>query len=107
VETAQEHTSAYHRHSRYFYVPRGTKVVAGYATGVGTMLDGGAKVVHTFDNTAGYFNVPVPVGQDGKLWLLRSNAGTRYFMTVPPYLARTPSELLLPAEVVARDAPGR
>jgi hypothetical protein len=52
----------------------------------------------------GWFNVPVPEGQDGKLWTLKNSRGQRLLMTVPPYLARNGQELLLPTEVVEADA---
>ncbi|MFM8469527.1 MAG: hypothetical protein ACKODH_06095 [Limisphaerales bacterium] len=44
--------------------------------------------------------MPVEAGQDGKLWQLQNTAGTRMLMTVPPYLARSASELMLPEEVL-------
>jgi hypothetical protein len=61
-------------------------------------------VIHEFDGKPGYFNVPVPAGQDGKAWAFGNTAGRRLLMTVPPCLARSPAELLLPAEVVKADA---
>ena len=45
----------------------------------------------------------VPAGQDGKLWKFDQCVGQRLLMTIPPILARTSAELLLPEEVVARD----
>lgn len=52
-----------------------------------------------------YFSVPVEMGQDGKLWQFANTAGQRQLLTVPPYLARSPQELLLPREVI--EAEGR
>jgi hypothetical protein len=49
--------------------------------------------------------VPVKPGEDGRLWKFHQCAGQRLLMTVPPYLARSGKELLLPAEVVEKDAP--
>lgn len=92
------------RWSMVFYVPTGTKVIGGYASGQGDLLDAVGKKVHTFDKKAGYFSIPVPVGQDGKLWKFQNTAGQRLLMTVPPCLARNERELLLPREVVERDA---
>ncbi len=89
----------------YFYVPKGTKVIGGYAAGAGDLLDGAGKKVHTFDKKAAYFSVPVAAGQDGKLWKFQNSMGQRLLMTVPPCLARNERELLLPREVVERDAP--
>jgi hypothetical protein len=86
----------------YFYVPKGTRTVGGYADGWGAVLDGaGTKVT---DIKPGYFDIPVPAGQDGKLWKFQDSTGRRILMTVPPYLARGTEELLLPEEVIRADA---
>ena len=92
------------RWSMYFYVPKGTKVIGGYASGAGDLLDGSGKKVHIFDKKAAYFSIPVPAGQDGKLWKFQNSIGQRLLMTVPPCLARNERELLLPSEVVERDS---
>ncbi|MGM0739553.1 MAG: T9SS type A sorting domain-containing protein, partial [Bacteroidota bacterium] len=48
----------------------------------------------------GYFNIPVGEGQDGKLWRISNDKGyTLRLMSVPPYMARSGEELLLPLEV--------
>ena len=96
------------RWSLYFYVPKGTAVVGGYTDSkTGRMLDGAGKPVFDFAGLEdlGYFRVSVPAGQDGVLWKFEKCDGMRLLMTVPPYLARTAEELLLPAEVVRKDAP--
>ncbi len=94
--------------SLYFYVPKGTKVVGGFATTSqrGAILDSEDRVVLAFSDVAlpGYFKATVPAGQDGKLWKLHRCIGSRKLMTVPPFLARSSAELLLPREVVERDA---
>jgi len=89
------------RWSLYFYVPKGTKVVGGYASsGAGELLNADGEKVHSFGRSAGYFQVDVAEGQDGRLWKFSNCAGERILMTVPPYLARSADELLLPADVV-------
>lgn len=93
--------------SLYFYVPKGTKIVGGFAsTRSGTMQDGDGKVLLDFSKieTPGYFKVDVPAGQDGKLWKFSRVTGKRLLMTVPPFLARSGQELLLPKEVVQADS---
>ena len=93
-------------HSRwtlYFYVPRGTRIIGGFSDGPGELHNPDGKNVHTFDDSPGYFNVAVPPGQDGQLWRFNHGNGRRLLMTVPPYLARSPKELLLPREVVEKD----
>jgi len=97
----------------YFYVPKGTKLVAGWASRVanwaprvsGKLLDAeGREVLDFGKGEDGWFKVPVPEGQDGRLWKFVDSQGQRLLMTVPPYLARSAEELLLPAEVVQADA---
>ena len=96
------------RWSMYFYVPKGTKVVGGSRKGgLGRILDSDGKAVKTFGRSgeSGYWSVPVGPGQDGKLWMLDNMVGGVTFLTVPPYLARSADELLLPKEVVEADTP--
>lgn len=91
----------------YFYVPKGTKVIGGYsATQDGVLLDPDGKEAFSFASLAkpDYFSVPVPPGQDGRLWKMHFCAGMKKLLTVPPYYARNAAELLLPAEVVEKDA---
>ncbi len=91
-----------------FYVPRGTDGVGGYATSAtGRLVDGDGETTLDFSERdgAGYFRVEVPEGQDGMLWRFENAAGRRMLMTVPPYLAPTAEDLLLPREVVAAAEP--
>ena len=91
----------------YFYVPKGTETVGGYVTHNDFQIfDGDSKKVLDLQNIEGgegYFNIPVPKGQDATLWELRCNNVTVRLMTVPPYLARNEKELLLPKEVIEAD----
>lgn len=98
----------------YFYVPKGTKQVGGWASRIanwaprisGKLLDADGREVLDFGKAEeGWFKAPVPPGQDGRLWKFENAVGQRLLMTVPPYLARRAEELLLPAEVVEADAP--
>ncbi len=99
--------------SLYCYVPKGTQVVGGWAARIaewaprmsGTLKDGDGNVVFDFARAEdGWFSVPVPEGQDGRLWRFENSQGSRQLMTIPPYLARSGNELLLPSEVVENDA---
>ncbi len=87
----------------HFYVPKGTPVIGGFSDGVGSLCDPRGETVHEFPARPGFFNIPVPPGEDGKLWSFKNSIGTRHLMTVPPCLARDAGDLLLPEEVVARD----
>jgi len=92
------------RWSLYFYVPKGTKIVGGFAQGEGELWDGHGKLAQAMGAKPGYFEVAVGDGEDGRLWKVARGNGKIFLMTVPPCLARNARELLLPAEVVARDA---
>jgi hypothetical protein len=90
----------------YFYVPKGTRVVGGFANTLdGVMRNGlGDKVFEFKDmERVGYFKVPVAEGQDGACWKLEACNGQRLLMTVPPYLAADDQHLLVPREVVEAD----
>jgi hypothetical protein len=94
----------------YFYVPKGTEIVGGFTRGNNNgrtqVHNGDGTLVFTMDKVEGgegYFSIPVPKGQDGKLWSFRKGYGTQILLTVPPYLARNEKELLLPREVVEAD----
>ena len=92
------------RHNLYFYVPKGTTVVGGFAEGAGRLVDGSSKKVHEFEGKPGYFSVPVEKGEDGKLWKFEFTSGRRVLLTVPPQMARSAEEMLLPKEVVEKDS---
>lgn len=96
----------------YFYVPKGTKHVAGWASRIaswaprisGKLVDPDGQAVIDFSKTEdGWFKTPVKPGQDGKLWKFVDSQGDRRLVTVPPYLARRPQDLLLPKEVIETD----
>lgn len=95
------------RWTLYFYVPSGTRIVGGFTDQTtGRMRAADDSVVLDFAELErpGYFHVPVPDGQDGRLWKIEQATGQRLLMTVPPYLARNGSELLLPLEVIEADS---
>jgi hypothetical protein len=104
IESSVESPGRFHgRWTLYFYVPRGTKTIGGFSEGQGTLKDPSGAVVTKFDEKPGYFSIPVPANEDGKLWKFEQCAGDKVLMTVPPYLARSAKELMLPREVVAKD----
>ena len=102
----------------WFYIPKGTKELSFYvAHPSGEILDreglpefsfkrsfkhrDGRKVEPMTD--AGYYTIPVPPEKDGTLWKLSGVRGIWLLLNVPPSVARRPSELLLPREVVEAD----
>ena len=96
--------------SYYFYVPKGTKVVGGVFDNhsyTAIFYPDGSSVPNwrTEDGDSGPFAIDVPEGMDGQLWRIYSNRGGRSsLLTVPPYVARSAEELLLPREVIEADA---
>jgi len=100
----------------YFYVPKGTKIIGGWASRIanwaprisGTLVDPDGKVAIDFAKAEeGWFQASVGEGQDGKLWKFEKIQGQRLLMTVPPFLARKAEELLLPEEVIEADRAGK
>jgi hypothetical protein len=103
--SGQEQSLIRGRYHLYFYVPKGTKVVGGYSDGGARVYDSKGREYYVLSTTPGYFSIPVPEGEDGKTWSFARGGGKKLLMTVPPYLARHPRELLLPVEVVEADRP--
>jgi len=88
------------RWTLYFYVPPGVREIGGYASAQGSVETPEGRAAFEFPKREGFFRIPVPEGQDGKLWRLRQIGGGVYLMTVPPFLARSAEEMLLPKELV-------
>ncbi len=98
------------RSSYLFYVPEGVETIGGYATpGAETgdaiqRPDGTVAFAFRELDKPGYFSVEVGEGEDGKLWRMdRVHGPERYLLTVPPQVAESAGELLLPGEVVEKD----
>lgn len=91
------------RREGYFYVPRGTKTLSGYSDGDAAIQFPDGKLASRLPKSAEFFAIEVPSGQDGKLWSVRGAGGAFNLMTVPPCLARSPAELLLPARIIEAD----
>lgn len=96
----------------YFYVPKGTRNVAGWANRIASWASRIKGVLKDADGTVhvdfskrnnGWFNVKVPTGRDGTFWKFENSQGMRRMATVPPYFAVRPDLLLLPKEVVEKD----
>tara|TARA_R110002096_G_scaffold24760_16_gene78000 strand:+ start:4029 stop:6122 length:2094 start_codon:yes stop_codon:yes gene_type:complete len=93
------------RHSWYFYVPKGTRVVGAYSqAGAGGLFDAdGQQLLDFGEQPKDYVSIAVANGQDGRLWSIRALGGRFRLMNVPPYVAGSAAGLLLPKEVVERD----
>jgi hypothetical protein len=105
VESSFEHPGDFYgRWTLYFYVPRSAKTIGGFSKGPGVLRDPNGALARTFDERPGFFNVAVPPGEGGRLWKFEACSGDKMLMTVPPFLARSAAELLLPREVVEADS---
>ena len=89
----------------YFYVPKGTKELRFNNNGYLTFRAPSWKKNQTFDRktTAG-LNI-IPVGEDdGKVWELKHvSTGGFQLLNVPPYVATSKENLLVPKEVLEAD----
>ncbi len=89
------------RHSWYFYVPKNTTVIGAYSqAGAGGLFNPDGRQVLSFDETpTDYLSIAVQEGQDGRLWSVRALSGRFRLMNVPPFVAGSAEDLLLPKEV--------
>ncbi len=88
-----------------FYVPKGTESVDGHAgASRGSINYPDGEKAFDLTNYQGYFSISVEDGQDGAVWRLQGYRGSEiFFLSVPPYLARSARELLLPREIPEMD----
>lgn len=96
---------AYGSWEMYFYVPQGTSVLGLFGGEHGEVRDADGRPLFWLNGRErNFYSVAVPDGQDGKLWRICYGRGPVQLLTVPSYFARCAAELLLPREVVQRDA---
>jgi hypothetical protein len=87
------------RRTGYFYVPRGTDFVGGYSrASVGAIYDADGAFQLSLPRGSDVFEVPVPPGQDGRVWSFRDCVGTIDLQSVPPWSGPAPGALLLPID---------
>ena len=88
------------RWNLYFFVPKGTRRVGLYsAAGGGTLrLPDGSEALNLKTESGGFLSAAVPEGTDGKLWKLHHVSGKVCLVNVPPFLARSAEELVLPTD---------
>jgi len=97
-------TGTYGQWSAYFYVPRGTKAVGLFGGGHGEIRDSHDRPLFWLNGREpNYYSVPVPPGEDGRVWQMRYAKGAVRLLTVPSCFATTPAALLLPREVLEAD----
>lgn len=86
------------RWTLYAWVPEGTRRIGLYsAAPAGELVDPeGARALDLSAEGGRFLSVPVPAGMDGRFWMFRNVAGRVAPLSIPPFLARTPAELLVP-----------
>ncbi len=85
----------------YIYIPSACREVGGYlGSGYVKIYDDSNKLIYEQANKADHFLIKVPEDQCGKTWKINTCTANLQFLTIPPYIARTPQELLLPAELL-------
>ena len=94
------------RRGGVFYVPRGTEMLGGYnarPASSAQLLNPEGDMAVNLTEADGYFSVAVDPAHTGRLWRRHMIAGDVYLMTVPPYVAPSAEDLLLPRELVERE----
>ncbi len=89
-----------------FYLPPISQTVSGYSSDTrGKIWDEDGVAILDFTKFAGpgYFSIKVSEAREGRVWKISGfrNRAKKLLMTVPPYAARSASELLIPKEASA------
>ncbi|MBI4025451.1 MAG: DUF4838 domain-containing protein [Verrucomicrobia bacterium] len=88
----------------YFYVPKGVKQVEYYWSGKPHHVIAPDETDREVNTTQEFAIIPVPKGQDGKVWRLSGlNPRQLLFFNIPNYIAASPNALLVPREVARAD----
>ncbi len=98
----------------YFYVPKGTKSIWFYAYNDGTITISNPddKIVYQDSSNGSYVSVPVPAGQDGKIWKLGDSirgkgANMRLrrfsFLNLPNVLSFSSKYIFVPSDLAKKD----
>jgi hypothetical protein len=98
----QNRTTSNYKFGAVFYVPRNTQVVGGYIKTRGGQIlhaDGTVALDLSKLEPSSAFSIPVAAGQEGTWWRIENASAGIQLLTVPPFLARSPDEALLPSEV--------
>lgn len=84
----------------YFFVPKGTQRIVAWVSSMASVTfrdPSGRTVTALLQSWPDRMAVEVPDGQDGQAWSVISNVNGQFaLLNVPPYLARSPDELLVP-----------
>lgn len=83
----------------YFYVPMGTKRIGLYSAARAGQLfrPNGVKALELKSGNGGFLSAEVPLGMDGQIWKIHKAAGKVCLLNVPPFLAKTAGQLVIPS----------
>lgn len=87
-------------YSGWIYVPVKADHIAGYSEAPGgKILSDAGQVVHDFTRAKGtnYFDARITPSDKPRVFKLENLTGKIMLMTTPPYMARSPEELLIPS----------
>jgi len=91
----------------FFYVPAGMRQFqffwAGKRHAIYPPSGAAIEVAATAGELGRYDTIPVPAGEDGKVWGFDGQWDVRQFVNIPNCIAPSPDILLLPRELAARD----
>ncbi len=86
-------------YSGWIYIPAKAGRIAGYSEApAGNILDDAGKVLHDFakGKSPNYFDVKIQPSDEPRVFKLEGMKGKIMLMTTPPYMARSPEEMLVP-----------
>lgn len=86
------------RWTLYAWVPEGTRTIGLFSAAGGGELrrPDGSKALDLAAPGGTFLGVAVPEGSDGRFWKFHGVAGRVSLISIPPYLARHPGELVMP-----------
>lgn len=99
-------TTAAGVYDAWFFVPAGVEIIAGYSElAEGRIVDASGEPVHSFhaQQDPGYFMVKIGASAKGRFFKFEGARGKKLLMTVPPFLARHPTELAIPRDALSDD----
>ncbi len=82
----------------YFYVPKGTERIGLYSSAAAGQLlrPDGKPALDLKTSGGGFLSTKVPKGMDDRLWKFSNAAGKICLLNVPPFLAKSAEELVIP-----------
>lgn len=88
----------------YFYVPKGTRQIQYYWSGMAhRIINPNNEVARDVNANYEYITIPVPEGMDGRPWGVAARLGQMWLFNCPNFVAATPDALMVPRELAVKD----